>query len=127
MRKNKANGKRTDVDSGRETNSRKHGQCYKLMNVWEGKEIPMSVSFAEREEMLTRQCALDPNGDFPSPLCTAVTPMPWHEEMIVVLLWLALFALVLWGPLLLIALFYFRSKVALIVTTGEHLLYTSFI
>jgi hypothetical protein len=88
---------------------------YKLMNVWEGKEIPKSVSLEERVALLNSQCSIRQHGDFPASVCTSVIPMPWYEETIVVLMWLCLFALVLWGPFVMLFLFIFRWKIALVV------------
>ena len=81
---------------------------YKLMDVWSAKEIPQTVTHYERVKALESQSTLSnkPRTPFDSKSCLDITPMPWYEEVIVMLTWLILFSTVLYGPFLIIFLIY---------------------
>ena len=85
---------------------------YKLMNVWESDSIPPNVSFTERKQRLARQSTLSKTSKFQSSVCCHITPMPWYEEVIVMFMWLSLFSLVLFGPIITIILVCIKPIIA---------------
>lgn len=85
---------------------------FKLLNCWEAKEIPFDTEHNKRVTLLEEDSLLSERA-FDSSICTELTPMAWHEECIVVLCWLVFFGIPLWGPFLILYLFYVNQKIGI--------------
>jgi hypothetical protein len=78
---------------------------FKMINAWEAKYIRGDVSLEERHSQIESNCQLS-DTPFPSRSAADICEMPWYEEMMVCIFWFALFALVLYGPFVLLILLY---------------------
>lgn len=87
---------------------------YKLMKVWEAKPFPDAdvIDEKERRRRLESISQLSRTA-FPPNTCNEQVPMPLHEEIIVVIMWLLFFGVMLYGPFVLILIGMFRLDIAL--------------
>ncbi len=105
----------TSIQVDKENSSGFSENEYKLMNVWESASLPHNVIFSERKRRLAALSELNAESKYSPSKCCAVTPMPLHEELLVMMMWLALFSLVLFGPIVVVFLLYFKPKIAIAI------------
>ena len=86
---------------------------YKCLNCWEAQEIPPETAVDDRSKIL-ESISLVSNDPFKEPLCSLQTPMPIHEELLVMLCWLVFFAVPLWGPFIMLWVLYTNLYTGLI-------------
>ena len=96
---------------------------YKMIRSWEAEYIRGDVPIEERHKLIESNSLLS-DTPFPPNSANQECDMPWHEEVIVCIFWLALFSIVLYGPFVLILLFYFQPILA--VTSVALLLSVSY-
>jgi 1-acyl-sn-glycerol-3-phosphate acyltransferase len=89
---------------------------YYLISTWDLEPIPASVAAKEREEILRKGSLLSEKGKSFTPEQTrALAPMPWCEELIVVIFWGLMFAALFVGWLILGILLYVKPKLGVAV------------
>lgn len=91
---------------------------YKLMNTWEAELIPKDLPFEDRKKKLASICELSKT-PFPPNSCTELVPMTVLEEVSVMLVWFLVFALILYGPFIVLWSLYYKFEVGLVLVAGS--------
>lgn len=95
-------------------NSTQRGETkFKMLEVWvsDGIHTP-EITLEERHEQIDNLSDLS-STPFPSSSANMECEMPLHEEVIVILFWFFLFGLLLYGPIILGLLLYFKPKMGI--------------
>lgn len=82
---------------------------FKLMNTWEATSIPHNVTQEYRIKQLEAQSTLSEK-PFGSNVCTEQVAMPFYEEFLVMFFWFLLFAVAMYGPIIVLITLYFNAK-----------------
>lgn len=90
--------------------SRSTSVKYNLTNTWEIPTLPRSAKIAERELAIGNASRQSDTPDFSPELCQEIIPMPFHEELIVIILWATMFTMLLLEPVVLLILLVFRLR-----------------
>jgi 1-acyl-sn-glycerol-3-phosphate acyltransferase len=80
---------------------------YKLIEVWKAPELPQGISEEERRRFL-EDMSLTSKEPFPPNVANKLCDMPFHEELIVALVWLAVFSMMLYGPFIVLFFLWWR-------------------
>ena len=95
--------------------ARKEKTKFKLLKVWESDGIHTpGIVKEERERQIDDLSDLS-SIPFPRDSASMQCEMPCHEEVIVVLFWFFLFGLLLYGPIIVGFLLYFKPKIGILI------------